>query len=87
MVYDSGKKVYELVDPDGNAYVLQARASSVSMDDLDNLGEKMKSLPQGWTYRARRLDDQLILDADSTKETISAVTDEFEQYYTLPPQQ
>ena len=81
MVYSKGKPVYELVDPDGNAYVLQARNEELPMESLETLGEKLKLLPRGWQYRSRVLSEDLVLDL-GPDETIYAVGDDFHQYYT-----
>jgi len=59
MVYSKGKPVYELVDPDGHAYVLQARDARFPMESLPKLGERMKKLPKGWKYRTRMLTEDL----------------------------
>lgn len=84
MVYMAGKKVYELVDPDGYIYVLQARTGKVSMEMLESLGEHMKELPEGWSYRVRVLEKELVLDLNPEM-TIFGVGDEFHQYYTRIP--
>ena len=44
----------------------------------------MKKLPKGWQYRTRILTEDLILDL-KPNQTIYAVGDEFNQYYTRPP--
>ena len=50
-------------------------------ESLLTLGERLE-LPEGWTYRTRVLDEELIVD---TTETIATVLqDEFENSYTLP---
>jgi len=49
MVYSKGKPVYELVDPDGKIYILQARKEWVPMESLATLGQQMKHLPTGGT--------------------------------------
>ena len=82
---DAGKPVYELVNPDGLAYVMQAYCVGVdpATDEpsLRTLGDRL-SLPPGWTYRVRTLDEELVID---TTRTIATVTqDEFENSYTLP---
>jgi hypothetical protein len=84
MVYSKGKPVYELVDPDGNAYVLQARDERFPMESLPKLGEQLKMLPKGWRYRTRILDEDLVLDLGPDR-VIYAVGDEFHQYYTRIP--
>ena len=80
MVYESGKPIFELVDPEGNAYVLQARDEEFPIDSLASLGDKL-NLPEGWEYRTRVLAGDLTLDL-GPHETIYAVGDDFQQYYT-----
>ena len=80
MVYSAGKPVFELVDPDKNVYVLQARSEQFPIPALAELGSKL-SLPRGWEYRMRVLEEDLRLDL-TPDETIYAVGDDFQQYYT-----
>jgi hypothetical protein len=80
MVYSTGKPVFELVDPEGHAYVLQARDERFPISTLADLGEKL-NLPEGWQYRTRVLEEDLRLDL-TPEETIYAVGDDFHQYYT-----
>jgi hypothetical protein len=83
--FDAGKTVYELVDPDGRAFVMQARCvgvdSNMSEASLVTLGERL-ALPEGWSYRTRVLDSELVIDTSATLATV--VQDEFENTYTLP---
>ena len=85
MLYAKGKPVFELVDPDGNIYVLQAHGGEFPMESLPKLGDRMKKLPQGWQYRTRTLTEDLVLDLGPDN-TIYAVGDEFAQYYTRIPE-
>jgi hypothetical protein len=83
--FDAGSPVYELVDPDGLAYVLQAYCIGVdptlTQDGLETLGDRL-ALPTGWSYRSRILAEELVVD---TTETIATVLqDELENSYTLP---
>ena len=84
MVYSKGKPVYELVDPDGNNYVMQAHDEQFPIESLATLGQRMKKLPKGWQYRTRTLNEDLVVDL-KPNQTIYAVGDEFNQYYTRPP--
>ncbi|MEE8121477.1 MAG: hypothetical protein V3T55_08105 [Anaerolineales bacterium] len=84
MRYSKGKTVYELVTPEGEAYVLQAHGAKFPIESLATLGEQM-TLPTGWQYRNRILEEDLVLDL-TPDQTIYAVGDEFHQYYTLPPE-
>jgi hypothetical protein len=83
--FDAGKTVYELVDPDGRALVMQARCvgidSNMTEESLATLGERL-SLPEGWSYRTRVLEAELVVDTSATLATV--VQDEFENTYTLP---
>jgi len=83
MVYGKGKPVYELVDPDGNVYVLQAHDEQFPADRLDQLDKQLK-LPTGWQFRTEVLREDLILDLTPDK-TIYATGDEFHQYWTRIP--
>jgi len=80
MVYSKGKPVFELVDPEGHVYVLQAREEKFPIPELFKLGDKLQ-LPQGWKYQSRTLAEDLKLDL-SPAQTIYAVGDDFHQYYT-----
>lgn len=80
MVYYKGKPVFELIDPEGHVYVLQAREEKFSIPELTTLGDKL-DLPEGWQYRSRTLTEDLSLDL-SPAQTIYAVGDDFHQYYT-----
>ena len=83
--WDAGKTVYELVDPDGRSFVMQARCigvdSGMTEESLVTLGDRL-ALPEGWTYRARVLESELVIDTSATLATV--VQDEFENTYTLP---
>jgi hypothetical protein len=83
MVYSKGKPVYELIDPDNNVYVLQAHEERFPIDSLDKMGEQLK-MPAGWKFRARDLNEDLILDL-KPGQTIYAVGDEYHQYWTRIP--
>ena len=83
--FDAGKPVYELIDPDGKAYVMQAYCIGVDPTlteaDLPNLGERLE-MPAGWTYRTRILDEELVIDTTASMATV--LQDELENSYTLP---
>lgn len=83
--FDAGQTVHELVDPEGEAYVMQALCVGVdptmSVESLDTLGERL-AMPEGWSYRSRVLTEDLIIDTTATVATV--LQDEFENSYTLP---
>ena len=83
--WDAGKPVYELVNPDGLVYVMQALCigvdATMSESNLASLGARL-ALPAGWSYRSRVLDEELVVDTTATIATV--LQDEFENSYTLP---
>lgn len=83
--FDAGRKVHELVDPSGRAFVMQAYCIGVdptlTVESLDALGDRL-DLPPGWSFRVRVLDEELIVDTTATVATV--VQDELENTYTLP---
>ena len=83
--WDEGQTVHELINPEGHAYVMQALCTGVdptmSPESLLTLGERLE-LPDGWSYRTRVLEEELIVDTTSTIATV--LQDEFENSYTLP---
>jgi len=83
--FDAGRPVYELVDPQGTAYVMQAYCIGVDATlteaDLPALDRRL-ALPNGWSYRTRLLDEELVIDTSATIATV--LQDELENTYTLP---
>lgn len=83
--FDAGKPVYELVDPSGRAYVMQALCmgvdGSMCEEILPTLGARLQ-MPSGWSYRVRILEEELIVD--TTQSLATVLQDEFENSYTLP---
>lgn len=80
MRYDSQKPVFELIDPDGHTYILQARHEKCAIESLATLGDKLKKLPDGWQYRTRTLTENMVLKFEKDK-PIFMVGDEFHQNY------
>ncbi len=76
--------VYELTDPDGAVHVMQSWCTAVdtglSETDLTALGERL-SLPQGWAYGCRRLEEPL--HVMTTTEDAVVLQDELKNSYCL----
>jgi hypothetical protein len=85
MYFDAGSDVYELIDPQGLAFVMQAYCTGVdsTLDEksLPDLAERL-ALPTGWRFRTRVLDEELIVDTSRSVATV--LQDELENTYTLP---
>lgn len=83
--FNAGSVVYELVNPNGVAYVMQAYCigvdPSLNQENLGELASKLQ-LPEGWTFRSRILDEELIVD--TTEHLATVVQDELENTYTIP---
>lgn len=84
--WNKGSRVYELVDPSGLVFVMQALCIAVdpTMNEeatLMSLGSRLQ-LPEGWSYRTRILSEELVCDTTSLPATL--VQDEFENSYTVP---
>lgn len=83
--WDKGSRVYEIVNPDGLVFVMQALCVAVDpgMNDekvLISLGDRL-ALPEGWSYRSRILEEDLW--SDTTKNMATVIQDEFENTYTV----
>jgi hypothetical protein len=85
MYFDAGSAVYELIDPQGLAYVMQAYCTGVDAtlneNILADLGQRL-ALPRGWSFRTRLLEQELIVDTSQSVATV--LQDELENTYTLP---
>ena len=81
--WQRGRRVYELVAPGGDVYVMQAYAQildpSLTIGKLGTLGRRL-DLPAGWRYRTRRLTHGLALGANGTA---TIVQDELQNTYQL----
>lgn len=67
--WNAGRRVFELLAPDGANYVMQSYSQIVDprleLADLPRLGERL-ALPEGWSYRVRRLKRPLTLAAEGS---------------------
>jgi hypothetical protein len=80
MKYYAGTDVYELVDQDGNAFVLNAYGDKVKDGDPANLSTQL-SPADGWTFRVRTLDGELVV-TQKIETPSKMVGDDFNQYYS-----
>lgn len=81
--WEAGRTIYQLVDPSGTRYTLQAYCLSVdpTLDEaaLDRLGERLE-LPEGWTYEVSTLDRPFAIDTLNAEAVV--IQDEFENTYS-----
>lgn len=83
--FDAGTEVYELVSPEGTVFVMQSASQMIdpdnTVDRLPTLGDRL-SMPDGWQYRARTLDEDLVMAATYDDDPPNMIVlDEFENNY------
>lgn len=82
--FDAGRPVFELVDPDGQRWVMQTWSQVVdkglTLDDLAGLASRL-SPPPGWRYETRTLTEPLIVD--TTTRQAHVLQDELTNSYSL----
>ena len=54
---------------------------TLNADNLKDIGARLK-MPEGWSYRTRILDEEIVVDTTETQATV--LQDELENSYTLP---
>jgi hypothetical protein len=83
--WERGRRVFELVDPEGTTYVMQSyslmRDPELRLSDLPGVGDRLE-LPEGWRYRARRLREDLTLGA---KGAATIIQDDLNNTYQRAP--
>ncbi|QDV20516.1 hypothetical protein Pan153_51910 [Gimesia panareensis] len=82
LIWKAGKPVYQIIDSKGHIYILQGH--KIPANELATLGEKFKKLPEGWKYRVKVLDEDLMMKLTPQK-PIPSVQDEFDQIYIRVP--
>lgn len=67
--FAAGRPVFELVDPQGQRWVMQTWSQVVdknlTLDDLPGLADRLH-LPEGWHYETRTLTSPLVVDTTNT---------------------
>ena len=83
-VFNAGEQVYELVDPDGQRWVMQSWSQvadpNLSRADLPGLASRL-NLPTGWTYQPRVLTGELRID--TTTRPAHVTQDDLSNSYSL----
>jgi len=82
--FDAGRPVFELVDPDGQRWVMQTWSQTIdknlALDDLPGLASRLH-LPQGWSYQTRTLSSPLRVD--TTTRDAHVTQDDLANSYSL----
>ena len=83
-VFDAGRPVFELVDPDAQRWVMQTWSQTVDadlgLDDLPGLANRL-NLPHGWVYQTRILSEPLRVD--TTTRDAHVLQDNLANSYSL----
>ncbi|MCX2714674.1 hypothetical protein [Mycolicibacterium sp. J2] len=83
-IFDAGREVYELVDPDGRRWIMQTYSQTVDkhleLADLPGLGMRL-SLPPGWQYRAHTPEQTIVVDTRDRDATVTQ--DDLANTYSL----
>jgi hypothetical protein len=83
-LFKKGRKIYQLIDPDGNVYVMQSyttQMAPLTLKKLDRMG-RFLDLPEGWRYRVVKLDKDLNLTASGSTQIVN---DKFRNTYQVNP--
>jgi hypothetical protein len=83
-IFDAGREIYELIDPDGRRWVMQTWSQTVdpalSLTDLAGLATRL-ALPAGWTYQPRT--PTSALRVDTTGQDACVTQDDLANSYSL----
>ncbi len=84
-IYKAGKPVYLLREPGGIVWVMQEYTKvvdpSLTIDNLNTVGSKLKNLPAGWKFETKVLTKDLSLDNRRTGLWSSIIRDELGNTY------
>lgn len=82
VTYYENSKIYQLVDPSGNIYVMYTATVEVVNDNLSELDElgNLLNLPDNWTYQVVTLDEDLVIYNDGT---MTLINDDLNNTYQL----
>ena len=83
-VFDAGREIYELIDPQDKRWVMQTYSQTVdrglALEDLPALASRL-SLPEGWRYAARTPSTPLRVDTTTTDACVTQ--DDLANSYSL----
>ena len=83
--FKAGKSVCLLREPSGPVWVLQEYTKAVdpglTPDNLNTLGGKLKTLPQGWKFETKVLEKDLVLDTTAAGGWAAIIRDDLHCTY------
>jgi hypothetical protein len=83
--WKEGKPAYILREPNGPTWVMQETTSDIdptlNINNLNEVGSKLKDLPEGWTFETKVLAKDLVLDTMKGDGWASIIRDELHNTY------
>ena len=81
IVFRAGKPVFLMDDPDGKTWVMKTYrdAHGQNYENIKDLASRYKSLPEGYSFRTKTLEKDLVLKPTTGKATV--MQDEFENTF------
>ena len=84
--FSAGSRVHELVDPEGNIYVLfayEVESEDFECPDFEADDALVDHpVPKGWAYSTSTLDDELVMESNDVT-TVLAITGEISSVWQL----
>ena len=84
-IYKAGSRICLLREPSGLVWVMQEYTKEVdptlTMENVHEIGPKLKNLPEGWTFETKILEKDLTLDTRRTGLWASILRDELGNTY------
>lgn len=84
-IWHKGSTINLLRDPDGNPWIMQEftpdHDPSLTIDNLHQVGGKLKNLPKGWKFETKVLDKELSLDTSRCDGWAAILRDELHCTY------
>jgi hypothetical protein len=87
--FNAGEEVYDLISPQGTVFTMFSASQRIdpknTIDKLPTLGQRL-SLPEGWKFRIRKLENDLVLPATYDSDPPNTIVlDQFENNYQRNP--
>lgn len=83
-LFNPGEQVHEIVTSEGRVFTMISFTdyinSSLNMDNLKDMGPSL-TLPNGWQYRTRVIDKQIVIKTSAPSYDFVTMFDEFSNYY------
>ena len=84
-IWHAGTPVHLLRDPEGTTWVMQEYTKDVdptlTLDNLTQVGSKLKNLPKGWKFETKVLSQNLVLDTGRAGGWAAIIRDELHCTY------